>query len=48
VADAVQKRIFENTPLLHLGQWYNAAPVRTSVTGVLPAGIPVFWNMEKK
>lgn len=48
IADEVQKRIYENTPLLHLGQWYNAAPVRTSVTGILPAGIPVFWNMEKK
>ena len=48
VAEKVQLRIIERTPLLHLGQWFNTAPVRTSVSGILPAGIPVFWNMEKK
>jgi peptide/nickel transport system substrate-binding protein len=48
ISDAVQERIFINTPLVHLGQWYNAAPARKTITGILPAGIPVFWNVEKK
>jgi peptide/nickel transport system substrate-binding protein len=48
IAEAVQVRATEWTPLIHLGQWVPAAPARTNVAGILPAGIPVFWNVSKE
>ena len=48
IAEAVQVRATEWTPFIHLGQWYPAAPARKNVTGILAAGVPVFWNIEKR
>jgi peptide/nickel transport system substrate-binding protein len=48
VADAVQKREREVVTHIWLGQWYQPIAARKSVTGILTAPVPVFWNVEKK
>jgi peptide/nickel transport system substrate-binding protein len=47
IAEAVQVRVTEWTPLIHLGQWYPVAPARKNVAGILSPDVPVFWNIEK-
>ena len=47
IAEAVQVRVTETTPLIHLGQWFPIAPARKNVAGILAPGVPVFWNIEK-
>jgi peptide/nickel transport system substrate-binding protein len=47
IAEAVQVRATEWTPLIHLGQWYPVAPARKNIAGILAPGVPVFWNVEK-
>jgi len=48
IATAVQVR--ERAVVTHvwLGQWYQPIAARKSVTGILTAPVPVFWNVEKK
>ena len=48
VADAVQVREREVVTHIWLGQWYQPIAARKSVTGILTAPVPVFWNVEKK
>jgi peptide/nickel transport system substrate-binding protein len=48
VADAVQTREREVVTHIWLGQWYQPIAARKSVTGILVAPAPVFWNVEKK
>jgi peptide/nickel transport system substrate-binding protein len=47
IAEAIQIRATEWTPLIHLGQWYAESAARKNITGLLSAGLPVFWNVEK-
>src|ERR1700736_6283230 len=47
-ADAVQVREREGVTHILLGQWYQPIAARKSVTGILTAPVPVFWNVEKK
>ena len=48
VAEAVQLREREVVTHIWLGQWYQPIAARKSVTGILTAPVPVFWNVEKK
>ena len=48
LAEAVQVRVTHYPTHVHVGQWYQAAAVRKTVDGMLPAPVPVFWNVEKK
>jgi peptide/nickel transport system substrate-binding protein len=48
VAEAVQVREREVVTHIWLGQWYQPIAARKTVTGILTAPVPVFWNVEKK
>jgi len=47
IAEAIQIRATETTPLIHLGEWYPGSGLRKNITGFLTPGLPVFWNLEK-
>ncbi|MEM9026994.1 MAG: ABC transporter substrate-binding protein [Pseudomonadota bacterium] len=48
IVAAIQKRWVEYPTHIHLGQWYNMGFHRKGVSGILAAGVPVLWNIEKK
>jgi peptide/nickel transport system substrate-binding protein len=48
IVAAIQKRWVEYPTHIHLGQWYNMGFHSTNVSGIIPAGVPVLWNVEKK
>jgi peptide/nickel transport system substrate-binding protein len=48
IADEVQTLDTKVVTHLPLGQWYLPAAMRKSVSGMLAAPAPVFWNMEIK
>ena len=48
IAEAVQVRAVEWTPYVQLGEWRLVSAARRNVTGFIPAGPTVFWNVEKK
>lgn len=48
IVAAIQKRWVEYPTHIHLGQWYNMGFHRNNVSGIIPAGVPVLWNIEKK
>ncbi len=33
---------------IHLGQWNSPSALANNIDGYLQAGVPVFWNLEKK
>ncbi|MGL4323579.1 MAG: ABC transporter substrate-binding protein [Beijerinckiaceae bacterium] len=48
LAEAVQVRMTETTPMIHIGQWYQPGVHRKNIEGWLAAPAPVFWNVEVK
>jgi len=46
--DAVQTRAYEVLPYINGGQFRTLTAFRSTVTGVQPTTIPVFWGIEKK
>jgi peptide/nickel transport system substrate-binding protein len=48
IVEALQKRWVEYPTHIHLGQWINMGFHRKNVSGIIPAGVPVLWNIEKK
>ncbi|MFC3694075.1 ABC transporter substrate-binding protein [Chenggangzhangella methanolivorans] len=48
IAEKVQARVYDQVIYVPLGQYRQPAAWRASVSGVVKAPIPVFWNMEKK
>ena len=48
IAEAVQMRWREVVTHVHLGQYNVPIAARKSVSGILTAPAPVFWNVEKK
>jgi peptide/nickel transport system substrate-binding protein len=48
IVKAIQKRWTEYPTHIHLGQWINLGFHRKNVSGIIPAGVPVLWNIEKK
>jgi peptide/nickel transport system substrate-binding protein len=45
IAEAVQIEATKVTTHIHLGQWYQPIATRRTVSGVLNAPLPVFWNI---
>ena len=48
VAEAIQARVAEYPTHIHLGQWYQRAGARKTLSGFVAAPAPVLWNIEKK
>ena len=46
--DKVQLRAYESVPYVPFGQFFQPVAFRKNITGVLPAGIPVYWNIDKQ
>jgi peptide/nickel transport system substrate-binding protein len=47
LAEKAQLRAIETVSHVNLGQFNQPAAVRTTVSGVLPAGVQVYWNIKK-
>ena len=45
---AIQMRGYESVPYVPLGQFFQPIAFRKNITGVLVAGMPVYWNVDKK
>ncbi len=45
---AIQTRAYESVPYVPTGQFYQPVAFRKNVTGILAAGMPVYWNIDKK
>jgi len=46
--ETIQLRAYESVPYVPMGQFFQPIAFRKNVTGVLPAGMPVYWNVDKK
>jgi peptide/nickel transport system substrate-binding protein len=46
--EEVQARGFVSLPYIPFGQFFQPIAFRKNVTGVLAAGVPVYWNIDKK
>jgi peptide/nickel transport system substrate-binding protein len=44
----IQSHFAQSPTHVHLGQWFRPMAVRTHLSGVLEALVPVFWNIEKR
>lgn len=47
IAEQMQLRAFETATHAPLGQYNNPAAVRTNVSGIVPGGAQVYWNIKK-
>ncbi len=45
---AIQQRAYESVPYVPVGQFVQPVAFRKNVTGVLVAGMPVYWNVDKQ
>ncbi len=48
IAEAVQVRVSEVVTHIYLGQWYQPQIHKNTVSGIISAPVPVFWNVEMK
>jgi peptide/nickel transport system substrate-binding protein len=48
VLERIHRRAWESLPYLPYGQYSQPIAVRQNVHGVLAAGLPVYWNIEKR
>ena len=48
IIDMIQARFVEYPTHIHLGQWNSPSALANNIDGYLQAGVPVFWNIEKK
>jgi len=46
--EQIQARAFESVPYVPFGQFFQPIAFRNNVTGVLQAGLPVYWNIDKQ
>jgi peptide/nickel transport system substrate-binding protein len=47
IAEKLQLRAFETASYVPLGQFNSPAAVRSNVSGIVPAGAQVYWNVKK-
>ena len=47
IADEIEREAYVSIPYVPLGQIKQPTVYRTSRSGILTMGIPVFWNLEK-
>ncbi len=45
--DAIQAVVWEEVPYVPLGQFFQPAAMKTSITGVVDSPFPIFWNARK-
>ncbi len=45
--DAIQAAVWDEVPYIPLGQFFQPAAMRTTVSGVLDSPFPIFWNAKK-
>ncbi|HEY0526315.1 MAG TPA: ABC transporter substrate-binding protein [Stellaceae bacterium] len=48
LAASIQERAYEVVPYVNWGQYVRRAAFRKDLTGLLQAGVPVFWNVDKR
>ncbi|WP_374441341.1 ABC transporter substrate-binding protein [Stella sp.] len=48
ILDKIQTRAYETVPYVPIGQYSQPIAVRSNITGMLVANVPVYWNIEKK
>ncbi len=48
ILDDIQIRAMETVPYVPYGQYFQPIAVRSNVRGVVKAGLPVYWNIEKR
>lgn len=48
ILERIHRRAWESLPYIPYGQYTQPVAVRANVEGVLPAGIPVYWNIRKR
>jgi peptide/nickel transport system substrate-binding protein len=46
--DAIQERAYLSVPYVNAGQYVQPIAFRANLKGVLEAGVPVYWNIEKQ
>ncbi len=47
IAEQIQVRAFETVSHVPLGQYNNPAAVRSNISGIVPGGAQVYWNIKK-
>ncbi|MDA8051773.1 MAG: ABC transporter substrate-binding protein [Rhodospirillales bacterium] len=47
VAIAIQKLVWEEVPYIPLGQWFQPIAFRDTISGIIRAPFPIFWNVRK-
>lgn len=47
LCEDMQHVAWEQVPFMPLGHWFSPTALRTSLTGVLPAPFPIFWNVRR-
>ncbi len=47
ICDDIQRVAFTEVPYLPLGQWFGVTALRASVTDVIAAPFPIFWNARR-
>jgi peptide/nickel transport system substrate-binding protein len=48
ILERINRRAWEVIPYVPYGQYSQPVAVRANINGVLEAGIPVYWNIEKR
>jgi peptide/nickel transport system substrate-binding protein len=46
--DGIQTRAYISVPYVIAGQYFQPIAFRANIKGVLEAGVPVYWNIEKQ
>ncbi len=47
IAEQIQLRAMETASHVPLGQYFNPAALRTNISGLVPGGAQVYWNIKK-
>jgi peptide/nickel transport system substrate-binding protein len=48
ILERIQRRAWESLPYIPYGQYTQPIAVRANVQGIVAAGMPVYWNIEKR
>jgi peptide/nickel transport system substrate-binding protein len=48
ILDRIHRRAWESLPYIPFGQYTQPIAVRSNIHGIVPAGMPVYWNIERR
>lgn len=48
MVEQIQRHFAQSPTHVHLGQWFRPMAVRSQISGIVEAPVPVFWNIEKR